>query len=143
MTWKKANSAIIVVITVLVLDGGAAIVTSGKAKDAPGQSTGKISVWASGRTHTGRQVNASGDIALGIVVEGDTATVSLGEPHYDAVGKKTTDHTLIFEPQQVLLDGKVRSKIPTSATAIEVVCTNQTLSIVADKKLLLAAKLDK
>jgi hypothetical protein len=78
-----------------------------------------------------------------ILVQGDTATVGLGEPRFDAAGKMTRDHTLVLEPQQVLLDGKVRGKIPASATAIEVVCTNQTLSIVADRQLVLTAKMDK
>ena len=49
----------------------------------------------------------------------------------------------VEQTRQVLLDGKVRSKIPATATAIEIKCTNQTLSIVADKKLVLVAKLDR
>jgi RNA polymerase sigma factor (sigma-70 family) len=143
MAWRKAQSAIIVAITVLLLGGGATVATLSNTKTARGQPTDKTSFRASGMTRAGRQVNASGDIALGILIEGDTVTVGLGEPRVDAAGKVTTDHTLVFEPQQVLLDGKVRSKIPASATAIEVICTNQTLSIVADKKLVLVAKLDK
>ena len=143
MAWKKAQSAIIATITVLLLGGGATLATLSNTKAAHDQSTGRITSRVSGRTRAGRQVNASGDIVLGILVEGDTATVRLGEPRFDAAGKMTTDHTLIFEPQQVILDGKVRSKIPASAIAIEIICTNQTLSIVADKKLVLAAKLNK
>jgi hypothetical protein len=141
MAWKKAQSAIVAATIVLMLGGGVTIATLGRAKAAPGQSTGRITSGVSGRTRAGRQVKASGDIALGILVQGDIATVSLGEPRFDAAGKRTADHTLVLESQQVLLDGKVRSRIPASATAIEIVCTNRTLSIVADKKLLLAAKL--
>jgi hypothetical protein len=43
----------------------------------------------------------------------------------------------------VLLDGKVWTQIPASAMAVDFVYTNQTLSIAADKKLVLAAKLGK
>ena len=143
MAWEKAQSAIIATITVLLLGGGAIIATLSRTKAVQGQSTGKISVWASGRTRAGRQVNVSGDIALGVLIEGDTATVRLGEPRFDAAAKMITEHTLIFEPQQVLLDGKVRRTLPASATAIEIVCTNHTLSIVADKELVLAATLDR
>jgi len=143
MAWKKAQSAIIATITVLLVGGGAAIATLAKTKAAPGQSTGKITSSVSGGTGTGRQVKAAGDIPLGITSGGGTATVTLGYRGVDPVGKIIPDHTLIVEPEQVRLDGKVWTRIPASATAIEIVCTNQTLSIVADKKLVLAANLDK
>ena len=143
MAWRKALSAIVVAITVLLLGGGATIATLTRTKAAQGQSTGKITSWTSGGTGTWRQVTAACDIPVGIRSGGGTATVSLGYRGVDAVGKPIPDHTVIVETAQVLLDGKVWTQIPGSAMAVDIVYTNQTLSIAADKKLLFAAKLNK
>ena len=143
MAWQKAQSAIVVAITVLLVGGGATIATLAGTKAAQGQSTGKITSWATGGTGTGRQVKAAGDISVGILSGRDTATVRLGDHGIDPVGKIIAEHTVVVEPEQVLLDGKVWTPLPASAMAVEIVYTNETLAITADKQLLLAAKLDK
>ena len=143
MAWRKAQSAIIVAITVLLLGGGETIATLTTTKTAQDQSTGKITNRASGGTGTGRQVTAAGDTPLGITSGGGIATVTLGYRGVDAVGRIIPDHIVIVETGQVLLDGKVWTQIPASAMAVDIVCTNQTLSIAADKMLLFAAKLNK
>lgn len=142
MAWKKAQSAITVAITVLLLGGGATIATLARTKAAQDQATGKITSRVTGGTGTGRQVTAAGDIPVGIKSGGGTATVRLGDRGVDAVGKIIPDHTVIVETEQVLLDGKVWTQIPASAMAVDFIYTNQTLSIAAHKKLLFAAKLD-
>jgi len=142
MAWTKIKSAITMAMTVMLLGTGATLVTLAETKSTASRSTAKITNWASGTSRAGRQVKASGDIALGISIDGETATVRLGEPRVDPAGKVTADHTLIFEAQRLLFDGKERAKIPASATVIELVCTNQTISIMADTKLVLTTSLD-
>ncbi len=146
MAWKKAQSAITVAITVLLLGGGATIATLARTKAAQGQAMGKITSRVTSRvtggTGTGRQVTAAGDISVGITSGGGTATVRLGDRGVDTAGKIIPNHTVIVETEQVLLDGKVWTQIPASVMAVDLIYTNQTLSIAADKKLLFAATLD-
>jgi RNA polymerase sigma factor (sigma-70 family) len=142
MAWKKAQSAITVAMTVLLLGGGATIATLARTKATPGQSTGRITSRVTGGTGTGRQVTVAGDISVGLTSGGGASTVRLGDRGVDAVGKIIPDHTVIVETGQALLDGEVWTRIPASAMAVDIVYTNQTLSIAADKKLLFAAKLN-
>jgi hypothetical protein len=44
------------------------------------------------------------------------------------------NHTLTIGKKEVLLDGEKRAKIPASVVAVEVVCTNHVVSVVADKQ---------
>ena len=87
-----------------------------------GQSSPKDSFTATGRTRAGRDIKASGDVPLGVRVQKDTAAVMCA------------NHTLTIEKKKVLLDGKERAKIPGSALAVEVICANHVISVVADKK---------
>jgi len=89
----------------------------------------KGSFTAAGRTRAGRDIKASGDVPLGVRVQKDTAAVMCAS------------HTLTIERRKVLLDGKERAKIPGSALAVEVVCTNHVISVVADKKPVLNVKI--
>ena len=150
MAWKKAQPAIAWAIGVLLVGGGVTIgITRSKAAQGQstitrtqGQSTGKITSSVSGG-RAGRQVTASGDVSLGIVVREGATTVRVGERGIDAVGKIIPEHAIIVETNQVILDGKVWSQIPASARAIDIVYTNQTLSVAADKQPVRVAKLDK
>ncbi len=143
MAWRKAQSAIVAAIVVVLAGGGAIVLTLAKTRGAPGRSMARSTSTASGWTRGGRHVMASGDTSLGISVAGDIVRIRIGEPRVDATGNLIEEHTLTFEPQQVFLDGKVRAKISASATNIEISCLNQTLSIMADKKSVLAETLDK
>lgn len=114
------------------------------ASEGSAQSKAESRCYASGTTSTGRHVNASGDITLGVEVLGDTVAVGLGEPQLDATRKMVVPpHTLTIESQKVLLDGKERAKISTTALVIDVRCTNKVLFVTADKKKVLTTKMDK
>jgi hypothetical protein len=139
---KKARFAIALAVVVLLL-GGLTIMTLTEAKAAQDQSTGMITSRATGGTGTGRQVTAASDIPVGIKSGGGIATVRLGDRGVDAVGKIIGDHTVVVETEQVLLDGKVWTRIPTSTVAVDIVYTNQTLSIAADTRPVFKAALGK
>ena len=109
----------LVICAVLCLAG-----TVTEAGAAEGQS-----FTATGRTRAGRDIKASGDVPLGVRVQKDTAAVMCA------------NHTLTIERTKVLLDGKERAKIPGSALAVEVVCTNHVISVVADKNPVLNVKI--
>ena len=142
MAWKQTQSAILVAVTVALLGGGATVATLTRTKAAPLPSMGKITGWVTGGMGNGRQVKAASDIPLGIMSGGGAATLRLGDRGVDAAGKIIPEHTVIVEKAQVLVDGKMWTQIPASALIIDIVYTNQTLSVTADKKLQLTARLD-
>jgi hypothetical protein len=99
---------------------------------------------ASCRTPGGRSVVARGDmVSVGIQRQGEMVDVRLGEVQFDAAAKMSVDHTVTFEREKVLLDGKERARISTSANDLEVICTTNKLSVMAGKELLFAARMDK
>lgn len=136
--------------TVITLTSAAALCVAGTmvaawAQHAPAELSAKgvVSSSTSGSTRSGRHVHAVGDDSLGIEVAGETVTVKLGEPHLDVTGSKlTVDHTLTVEKERLLVDGKPRAKLAPSAGAIEVEYMKHKLSVTADKKLVLAVKLN-
>jgi hypothetical protein len=141
MVSKKSRFAIALTVVVLSLSGGADVGTFAKA--SPDHLTGKITNRASGGTGRGRQVTAASDIAVGIAAGGGIATVRFGDRGVDAVGTVIGDHTVVVETEQVLLDGKVWTRISPSAVALDIVYTNQTLSVAADARPVFKAALDK
>lgn len=143
MTWSSTKSAAIATIAGVGLVAGTTLVTRADSKPATGQAEARITNQASGTTTTKRRVKASGDLTLGISITGATASVGIGEPRVSATGKVTHDHVLLIEPKKLLLDGKLRSKLPASTAELEVICTNHIVSILADKKFLLSARLEK
>ena len=86
---------------------------------AEGQPSASGSFTATGRTHAGRDIKASGDVPLGIRVQKEIAAVMFD------------NHTLTIGKKEVLLDGKKRAKIRASVVAVEVVCTNHVVSVVS------------
>jgi CBS domain-containing protein len=141
MAWQKAQFAVTATVAVLLV-GGATLATLTKAKTVSPHPTGRITSSVTAATRSGRRITVAGDTQLGIVTEGDIATVMLGDQRVDGAGKLNAEHTLVIQTERVLLDGKERTTIPAATTAIEIISTNQTLSIAADKKLVLSANLD-
>jgi RNA polymerase sigma factor (sigma-70 family) len=143
MKLAKAKAAIMLSSAAVLCVTGGIIVVLAQNTPAENQSKAVGSNSVDGSTTTGRHVHASGDVTLGIQVQGDTVTVRLGEPHLDATGNLTVDHILTIEQERVLVDGKEQAKISSLARSLEVACMKRKLSVMADKKLVLMAKLSR
>jgi hypothetical protein len=143
MTWTKAKSALTVASAILALGTGVTLVSLAENGAPRGQSTTKGYSSVMGGTHAGRLVKGDGDVAMGLRVQDDTVVLSFGD-RIRRVGDGVVvgDHFLTVEPNRLLLDGKELAKIPISATAVDIGCTNHTLSVMADKSLVLRVKMD-
>ena len=67
---------------------------------------------------------------LGVRVQDDAVKVVFG------------DHKMAVEKKRILLDGKERAKISAAVRTVDIVCTNSTLCVMADKKSVLTAKIN-
>ena len=90
----------------------------------------KVPYTAAGRTRAGRDIKATGDTPLGVRVRDDTVSVVIG------------NHTMVVEKKRILLDGKARAKISASVRTVDIVCSNSTVTVMADKKSVLTAKIN-
>jgi hypothetical protein len=122
------NRAVIILSIGVMLASGCATSHPPAAADH-GQSVIGGPYNARGCTRGGREVKATGDVTLGVTVQDDeTVTLTFEE------------HTLTVKTDRVLLDGKVRAKLPPPAHSIQVACAKHKLLLVADNRRVLETK---